>query len=147
MSLVEVSLTLPAPPERVWAVVMDPHHLASWVTIQRELLSADAGPPREGFRMSQRLHLRGMNVDIDWVLVQCSEAELAVWQGRGPAHSRAHTEYRLAADGDETRFDYHTDFKAPFGPLGAAVSRALVGATPEREARNSLTRLRDLLKD
>ena len=67
---------------------------------------------------------------------------LAVWEGRGPAHSRAHTEYALTGDDGITRFDYRNDFHPPLGPLGAIVSRALVGGMPEREARRTLERLR-----
>jgi hypothetical protein len=60
--------------------------------------------------------------------------------------SHAHTEYVLARHDRGTRFHYTNDFRAPFGPLGAAASRALVGGIPEREARNSLTRLKALLE-
>ena len=70
--------------------------------------------------------------------------ELAVWEGRGPARSHAHTIYRLRPDGDGTRLDYENEFHAPLGPLGAVASRALVGGIPQREANRSLERLRGL---
>ena len=43
---------------------------------------------------------------------------------------------------DGTRFDYRNEFRAPLGPVGAMVSRALVGGMPEREANRTLERLR-----
>ncbi len=49
---------------------------------------------------------------------------------------------RLSSDDGSTRFDYRNDFHAPLGPLGAIVSRALVGGMPEREAHRTLERLR-----
>ena len=58
----------------------------------------------------------------------------------GPARSRARTEYVLSAEGDGTRFDYRNEFHAPLGPVGAIVSRALVGGMPEREAKRTLER-------
>ncbi len=70
----------------------------------------------------------------------------AVWEGRGPARSRAHTEYSLSPEGDGTRFDYRNEFRAPLGPVGAMVSRALVGGMPEREATRTLERLRTHLE-
>ena len=70
----------------------------------------------------------------------------AVWEGSGPARSRAHTEYSLGPEGDGTRFDYRNEFRAPLGPLGAIVSRALVGGMPEREATRTLERLRTHLE-
>lgn len=148
MSLVEVALELPAPPERVWSVVMDPARLGDWVTIHRALLSADAGPPAAGMRMRQRVHLRGVNVDIDWLLAECDAPRLAVWEGRGPARSRARTEYVLRPNGAErTQFAYHNEFGVPFGRLGAVVSAALVGGIAEHEARHTLERLSGLLTE
>jgi hypothetical protein len=126
---------------------MDPHRLGDWVTIQRELVSADEGPPRVGYRMSQRLHVRGITMEIDWVLSECIPGELAVWDGRGPARSKAHTRYALKPFRHGTRFDYLNEFTAPLGPLGAVVSRALMGGIPESEARHSLERLKRIIGD
>jgi uncharacterized protein YndB with AHSA1/START domain len=143
MSLVTASIDIAAPPASVWKMVMDPNRLADWVTVHRKLHHADEGPPRVGYRMDQQLHLRGVSLEIHWKLVECRPDELAVWEGRGPARSRARTEYvlRPARDGG-TRFDYHNEFHAPLGPIGAIVSRALVGGIPEREANRTLERLR-----
>jgi uncharacterized protein YndB with AHSA1/START domain len=141
MSVVTATIELPAPPKEVWELVMDPSKLGRWVTIHRRLLRADDGPPRRGFRMDQQIHMRGVSVDVHWELVDCRACELAVWDGRGPARSRAHTEYRLTAIDGGTRFDYKNDFRAPLGPVGALVSRALVGGMPDREAKRTLERL------
>jgi hypothetical protein len=121
---------------------MDPSCLGEWVTIHRRLSHADRGKPKPGFKMDQQIHLRGVSLEVHWELMRCSECELAVWEGRGPARSRAHTEYLLAHEGQGTRFDYHNEFHPPLGPLGALVSRALVGGMPQREANRTLERLK-----
>jgi len=146
MSVVTASILLPAPPRDVWALVMDPARLGEWVTIHRRLLHADEGTPRVGFTMDQRIHVRGVNLDVHWRLAECKPCDLAVWDGRGPARSRARTEYHLHAHEEGTQFDYRNDFHAPLGPVGALVSRALVGGMPEREAQRTLERLRALLE-
>ena len=146
MSLVETSIDLDASPETVWDVVMDPKRLQEWVTIHRRLGRVDSGPPCRGFEMEQIINLRGVTIKVSWTLTDCRPGELAVWKGRGPARSSAHTEYRLSPQGEHgTRFDYRNEFIAPLGPLGAAVSRALVGGIPRREADRSLERLRALV--
>ncbi|HEY5045850.1 MAG TPA: SRPBCC family protein [Solirubrobacteraceae bacterium] len=147
MSLVTASIQIPARPADVWKTVMDPDRLGDWVTIHRALIHADSGPARVGYRMDQRIHLRGVSLDIHWKLVDCRACERAVWEGRGPARSRARTEYilREAEDGG-TVFDYRNEFRAPLGPIGAIVSRALVGGMPEREAKRTLDRLRAYLE-
>jgi uncharacterized protein YndB with AHSA1/START domain len=146
MSEVITSITIDAPPERVWEVVMDPHRFGEWVTIHRGLANGPTGPPRRGDEMVQTLHLRGVNFHVRWELTACDEPNHAVWKGKGPAHSHAETEYRLTAVDGGTRFAYRNEFRAPLGPLGAVASRALVGGLPEREARESLRNLKSLVE-
>ncbi len=147
MSVVTASIDIAAPPRAVWDLVMDPAQLERWVTIHRRLVRADPGPPKVGLLMDQQIHLRGVTLEVHWKLVECSECERAVWEGRGPARSHARTEYSLSAHGDGTRFDYWNEFRAPLGPIGAVVSRALVGGIPEREATHSLEQLRACLDE
>ncbi len=142
MSQVAASISIDAPPERVWDTVMDPQCLGTWVTIHRSLLHADEGPPRIGYRMDQRIHLRGVTLEVHWELVECKRCAAAIWEGRGPARSRARTEYLLSPEDGGTRFDYRNEFHAPLGALGAIVSRALVGGIPLREADRSLDQLK-----
>ncbi len=142
MSVVAASICIDAPAEQVWRLVMDASRLGEWVTIHRKLERADDGPVRVGYRMDQQLHLRGVNLEVHWKLVECVPNERAVWEGRGPARSRARTEYALSAENGGTRFDYRNEFHPPLGPFGAIVSRALVGGMPEREATRTLSRLR-----
>jgi carbon monoxide dehydrogenase subunit G len=142
MSLVTVSTQIAVPPEDVWKMVMDPERLDDWVTIHRKLLHADPGPPRVGYEMDQRIHVRGVSIEVHWRLVDCRPNARAVWEGRGPARSHARTEYVLQAEGDGTLFDYRNEFSLPLGAVGAIVSRALVRGVPEREAKRTLERLR-----
>jgi uncharacterized protein YndB with AHSA1/START domain len=146
MSLVTASIQIAAAPADVWKLVMDPHRLGDWVTVHRDLHHADDGLPRVGYRMDQQLHLRGVSLEIHWKLVEYRPCELAVWNGRGPARSRARTEYILSPSVDGgTHFEYQNEFHAPLGPIGAIVSRALVGGIPEREANRTLEQLRAYL--
>lgn len=142
MSLVTASIRIAAPPADVWKLVMDPSCLSKWVTIHRKLIHADDGPPRVGYTMDQQIHMRGVSLEVHWTLVDCRPGERAVWEGRGPARSRAHSEYILSAQDGGTRFDYRNEFRPPLGPVGALVSRTLVGGMPEREAMRTLERLR-----
>ncbi|HEX8714018.1 MAG TPA: SRPBCC family protein [Solirubrobacteraceae bacterium] len=146
MSVVTASTHIAAPREEVWKMVMDPRRLHDWVTIHRKLVQADDGPARVGFAMEQQIHLRGVSLDVRWKLVEYEPCEKAVWEGRGPAHSRARTEYVLRDERDGTRFDYRNEFRAPLGVVGALASRALVGGMPEREAKRTLDRLRAALE-
>jgi carbon monoxide dehydrogenase subunit G len=140
MSEVVTSIEIAASPEEVWDVVLDATRLEEWVTIHRRL---------EDFTdhsMTQVLCLRGVNFHVKWELAASDRPHRACWKGKGPARSRAETEYTLKASGDGTLFEYRNEFKAPLGPLGAVASRALVGGVPEREANASLQKLKGLLE-
>jgi carbon monoxide dehydrogenase subunit G len=142
MSSVAASIQIAAPPAEVWKMVMDPYRLGDWVTIHRKLVHADDGAPRVGYAMDQQIHMRGVSLEVHWTLAECRPQERAVWEGRGPARSHAHSEYILHEHDGGTRFDYRNEFRPPLGPVGALVSRALVGGMPEREANRTLERLR-----
>lgn len=146
MSVVESSIEIAAPPEQVWAVVMDPRRFGDWVTIHRELRSLSEDPPRVGSTMEQTLHLRGADIRVRWLLVECREPHYARWEGHGPARSNAHIEYRLTATQGGTRFDYQNEFRPPLGAVGALASRTVMGQTPQREADRSLAALRALIE-
>ena len=146
MSLVRSSVLIAAPPQRVWEIVMDPERLGEWVTIHRSIRSVSPGPPHEGSRMEQVLHLRGADLRVRWLLVECVPPSLARWEGYGPARSQALIEYRLLAVAEGTRFDYTNEFLPPFGAVGAFASRTVMGHTPQREADRSLAALRALVE-
>lgn len=140
MAEVHASIDIEASPEEVWRVVMDPERLGEWVTIHRRLEDHTA------HSMDQVLCLRGVNFHVRWQLAESDEPRHAKWKGKGPARSRAETEYDLATTPGGTRFDYRNEFNAPFGPLGAVASRALVGGVPQREANATLERLKALVE-
>jgi uncharacterized protein YndB with AHSA1/START domain len=146
MSLVHTAIRIGVPPERVWQVVMDPHRLADWVTIHRRV----EGVPRQlrrGSTFEQMLTLRGAHLHVAWTVVDVDPPRRAVWEGQGPAHSRASIVYELRPDGENgTLFDYTNEFKPPGGPLGAVAGRVLVGGLSQREAQRSLQRLKQLLE-
>jgi uncharacterized protein YndB with AHSA1/START domain len=147
MSRVTASIEIAAPPQRVWDVVMDPGRLGDWVTIHRDTEEASDQPLRDGSTLRQKLHLRGVNFHVRWKVAEAHAPQLAVWDGKGPARSRAHIVYRLRPNSDGgTRFEYENEFKAPLGPLGAAASRAVVGGLPQREANATLRRLKALIE-
>ncbi len=139
MSVVAASIHIDAPPEKVWELVMDPDRLGEWVTIHRKLSTPTRVHRVSGFQMDQSLHLRGVNITVHWRLIDCRACELAVWEGRGPARSRARTEYHISARGRlDTRFDYRNEFHPPLGAVGALASRAIARGMPERQATDHI---------
>jgi uncharacterized protein YndB with AHSA1/START domain len=147
MDTVHAQIEIDAPIERVWETIMDPKRLKDWVTIHRSVKDVSDSPLRKGSTMEQVLNIRGVPFHVHWTLTAVESPHRAQWEGHGPAHSQARISYELSRDGEgPTRFDYTNTFAAPGGKLGNVASRVIVGATSEREANNSLARLKALLE-
>jgi uncharacterized membrane protein len=148
MSTVHVNARIRAPVDVVWDTVMDPSRLKDWVTIHRSVRDVSSHPMRRLSTMDQLLHLRGVTFRVHWTLVDVSAPNHAEWEGQGPAHSKARIRYDLSADGDDaTLFEYTNEFTPPGGRLGTAASNMIMGTASEREASNSLARLKALLEE
>jgi uncharacterized membrane protein len=142
---VERTIDIDAPPERVYETVTDPGRLGDWVTIHVGLKSSPDGELREGSELVQRLKLAGRRFDVAWTVAEVSHPRRVVWEGRGPARSRAKVVYEIEADNGATRFHYLNEYRLPGGPIGAAVGRAMKRAS-SREAERSLERLKALIE-
>lgn len=146
MAPVDVTVDLAASPTTVFEMLLDISRTPEWVTICRAVLHLDPGTPAPGWQCKQRYVLRGAPFVVTWTLDELTPGRHLSWSGRGPARSTASIEQDLTPlPGGGTRLRYRNEFKAPGGLLGAAASRALVGDTPDLEARESLTRLATLL--
>lgn len=144
---VQSTIAIDAPIERVWETIMDPGRLGDWVTIHKALHQVSAAPLREGATMAQSLHVRGITFRVHWTLMSVQAPTRAEWEGGGPARSTAIIRYDLTQEADgRTIFTYTNEFHPPGGRLGIVASRFIVGATSEREANNSLARLKTLLE-
>jgi uncharacterized membrane protein len=147
MSRFHLTTKIKAPVDQVWKTVMSPDCLKNWVTIHRSVQAVSSRPLHEGSTMDQVLQLRGVSFRVHWTLVEVHQPTHAEWAGVGPAHSRARTRYQLTADGDgATQFEYINEFTPPGGGLATVASRVMVGAESEREAEESLRRLKALLE-
>jgi uncharacterized membrane protein len=143
---VHAKIEIDAPIERVWETIMDPGKLGDWVTIHRSVSNVSDSPVSEGATMRQTMCVRGVTFKVNWKLVAVDAPRHAEWEGGGPAHSKAMIRYELSDDDGHTTFDYTNEFHPPGGRLGAMAGHLVVGATSQREANNSLSRLKKLLE-
>lgn len=140
---VEGQIDIAAPPEDVYAILMDPERLEDWVTIHDALLDAPDGPLEKGSKLTQRLKIAGKCFTVRWTVVENERARRVVWEGRGPMRSKASAIYQLAPDGDGTHFSYLNEYELPGGPLGR-LAGPVVGRLTGGELERSLKRLRGL---
>ncbi|MGI8727987.1 MAG: SRPBCC family protein [Solirubrobacterales bacterium] len=140
---VEESARIPAPPEDVYDLLMDPDQLGTWVSAHREVLDMPELPLAEGEEFGQKLGVGPVRFKVRWTVEEARRPSYARWSGKGPGGSEAEVTYELSEEGGGTRFDYTNEYKLPGGLLGKAAKGAVSSAAGSREARKSLKRLRE----
>ncbi len=146
MSDVKAEIEIAAPIDTVWETIMNPARLKDWVTIHKSVKNASPTPLKSGSTMEQCMVVRGVSFTVHWTLAEVEGPRRAEWEGTGPARSEARISYALSEVNGATRFVYSNQFHPPGGRLGKVAGRFIVGATSEREAKNSLARLKRLLE-
>jgi uncharacterized protein YndB with AHSA1/START domain len=141
----EREITIDAPRDAVYDVLLDPACLGEWVTIQEELEEAPRGRDlAEGDELRQRMKVAGQRFKLCWTVVEAERPSRVVWEGSGPLGSKAKAVYELAEDGDGgTRFSYLNQYDLPGGFAGKLAGRAVTKASGG-EADRSLERLKKL---
>jgi carbon monoxide dehydrogenase subunit G len=142
---VERTVNIAAPPREVYDVVMDPARLGDWVTIHDHLEDAPKGQLRRGSKLTQGLRLAGRHFKVRWTVAENDPCKRVVWEGRGPARSKAWVVYEFDENGRGTRFSYMNQYDLPGGVFGRMAGRAVSRVT-EKEADGSLRKLKSLLE-
>ncbi|MFZ0218073.1 MAG: SRPBCC family protein [Candidatus Dormiibacterota bacterium] len=142
MSRLQAKVTIAAPPERVWAAVLeDLDEMPKWAAYLRSVSVVDGGRPGPGHALRYELNLPG-----DWSLV----LRPAVWdRPRHCAGSFADSpvtgswSYDFAAAGDGTDLSYDMDFK-----LGGMLRFAggLLQSRYEQGIRDAMEQLKEYLE-
>ncbi len=142
---VERDVEVAAPPEDLYAVVMDPRRLADWVSIHESLENAPEGDLRKGSKLTQSLKLAGRRFTVRWTVVENDRPRRVVWEGKGPLGSKAKAVYDMQSTDGGTHFSYLNEYDLPGGPLGKMAGPAVRRVTG-KELDASLQNLRKLVE-
>ena len=141
---IERTVDLSVDPDEVYKVLMDPDRLGEWVTIHAGF---ERAPDRleQGAEMVQRLKVAGQRFTVSWKVTQDERPSLVVWEGKGPAWTKARVVYDIEDRAGTTRFSYLNEYQLPGGAVGRIAGRA-VSAAAGREVGRSLDQLKKLLE-
>ncbi len=142
---VERTIQIDAPPDEVYAAVMDPQWLGRWVIIQEELVEAPDRVLEKDDRLVQKLKVAGQGFEVAWDVTRADRPTEVEWEGTGPMGTTARVGYGLKASGDCTEFTYMNEYELPGGIAGKLAGRA-VSAVAGREAEKTLDRLKKLVE-
>jgi uncharacterized membrane protein len=130
VSVVQVSVVVDAPPEKVWDVVSDPRNLPRW---DRHISAVD-GVPRsglhEGSEYQTEIRFLGARAHATSRVIEIRPPDYAKVRVRGLLNATVETWVEPIDDG-RSRLRHRVDYRFPGGPLGELAARAvkLLGAS------------------
>ncbi len=141
---IERKVDLSVDPDEVYRLLMDPDRLGEWVTIHAGFENA---PDRleQGAEMVQKLKVAGQRFRVSWKVTEDDRPSLVVWDGKGPAWTKARVVYAIEDRAGTTRFSYFNEYHLPGGAAGRIAGRA-ISAAASREVERSLDHLKRLLE-
>lgn len=137
---VEVSLTVAAPPERVWKLVSDVTRVGDWGV---ECASAQWVDGADGPVVGARFRGHQVRKDREWetvsVVIESEPGVSFAWAVQDPTNPAATWRYHLEPDGSGGTV---VRYRAVMGP-GASGLTATISTMPDREERIIAGRLKE----
>jgi uncharacterized protein YndB with AHSA1/START domain len=116
-----ISIEIPAPPERVWAVMADEERWHEWTSTVTSIERMDKGPLVVGSRA--RIRQPRLPAAV-WEITEVRPGRGFTWMTRSPG-VRVVAEHGVEPAGDGSRATLSIRFSGPLGPLVARLTRRL----------------------
>lgn len=142
---IETTVHIAAPPERVWATIVDTRRYAEWVVNTDEVVSASSDVADEGVRYEERNTVAGpVKGRSRWRVESVDPGRGTVHVGEGIAVARwMRLELTVEPDGSGTRYVHGFSYEPALGRLGPVVNSAL-GPLLARDMRRTAESLKEL---
>ncbi|MEZ0089848.1 SRPBCC family protein [Streptacidiphilus sp. EB129] len=132
MPEVSVSATVPAPADKVWALITDFGRFAEWNTIHTSFPNGGPAELVVGAEYSEKMTLMGMPSEAAWKVTEVDPAHSWALEGKGPMGITLRQHYILTADGEGTLVTVESEFKgAAVNMLASRVKEATTTALNE----------------
>ena len=135
---ITASATIPAPPERVWAIACDSSRYPEWVENTLRMIRTD-GPTRPGATIEELTRIAGpWKAVTRWRVTEFDPPHRQVQEGEGvsTANNMAVIIELSPADQD-TDFTLTVRYTPRFGPIGALIDRAVRGSITRSQQRSA----------
>lgn len=116
MPEVSVSASLPAPADKVWAVITDFDRFGEWNTIHTAFPNGAPAELAVGAQYAEKMTLMGMPTEAAWTVAEVEPGKSWVLEGKAPMGITLRQHYQLSAEGEGTLLTVQSEFK------GAAVN-------------------------
>jgi carbon monoxide dehydrogenase subunit G len=141
MAVLENSIQIPAPQEKVWAAIADLDVYAQWMTLHVDFPDGTPAEMKEGTSFKEKVKIMGMPGDVTWTVADYQEGDRIELSGQGPMGTTLSAVFEVDGSGDETNVSYSSEFGgAALAPLAATLEKEAAKAGQE-----SLEKLREVV--
>lgn len=126
----QISVEIAAPPERVWAVMLDAEKWHEWTPSVRSIRLLDRGPLRIG---SRALIRQPRFPPAMWKVTALEPGRSFTWKSGAPA-IWVHARHSVAASGAGTRAVLSLDYEGVIGKLLGRLTRRITNRYLDLEA-------------
>ena len=146
MPKVRSEIKIGAPPERVWAVLIDPERLPQFNVTIVEVSDATGPLDQVGATYQAVSKVYGRRIEGRWEVTEVTPLRRTVQRGSGAAGASATVDGTIEPSGDGTRAAVEVDYQLPAGFLGEVANKLFVERSVERDVRHTLENLKALVE-
>jgi uncharacterized membrane protein len=124
VSVVQSSIEIDAPPDRVWRFISDPRNLPKW---DRHITSVSGVPSdglREGSEYQAEMKFMGARAKVEATVLELKPSEYSKVRLHGIVDAVVET-WLEPLDGDRTRLRHRVDYRFKGGALGSLAAEAI----------------------
>jgi uncharacterized membrane protein len=144
MARIERHIKIGRPPAEVFALLTDLDRLPEWATIVVGTRDLSEFPLREGCTFRQTLRVLGREVESDWRVTELEVPRRVAYEAAAPGGGTLTMRQTVVSGDGGSRVELELDYELPGGWLGELLDRGVVEEQNEREAEQSLERLKTL---
>jgi uncharacterized membrane protein len=144
MARIERHIKIGRPPAEVFALLTDLDRLPEWATIVVGTRDVSEFPLREGCTFRQTLRVLGREVESDWRVTELEVPRRVAYEAAAPGGGTLTMRQTVVSGDGGSRVELELDYELPGGWLGELLDRGVVEEQNEREAEQSLERLKTL---
>jgi uncharacterized membrane protein len=143
---IERHIEIERSPDDVFSLLTDLDRLPDWATVVVETREVSDRPLRNGCTFRQTLRVLGREIETNWRVEELDAPRHVAYVASAPIGGSLTMRQTVDPSDGGSRVHLELDYELPGGWLGEQLDRGVVEAQNEREAEDSLARLKKLLE-
>src|SRR3954469_20793353 len=103
MAVLENSIQISAPKDKVWGAIADLDVYAQWMTLHVAFPEGTPDEMKQGESFKEKVKIMGMPGDVTWTVADYQEGSRVELSGAGPMGTSLTAVFEVEGAGDETK--------------------------------------------